>query len=303
VTLSGTGTTDPDDGVLAYAWTEIPPAVGAPVTLSGADTATATFTMPAYTGSAAARRRTFRLTVTDSMGAAFAVSQNVVFNPNQAPATPTINAAGDRKVFHSNSSQNVSDKTEILSVSAVTDADGDPLTFSWSVKSGPITTASTLLSSTAGSSITFLSAPLPTATQTNGGGVYRIAVVATDGIVLTGEGTIDILVTPSFTYDIYPLIASTCGSGGCHGGGSGGLTMPGSWSTGNAALARTNLLNGRVTPNDYQASTLHFKVGPSGNMPSSGGWGADRAALIRNWIEPEHNVSPKPGLSAGAENN
>jgi hypothetical protein len=304
VTLSGATTSDPDDAGLSWSWTEIPPQSGSPVTLNGANTPTATFTQPAYTGSVNARRRTFTLTVTDSMGAAYAVSANVNFSPNKGPNLPTITAAGDRVVFYAGSNAS-GDKTEALTVSPVFDDDGDPLTFAWSVESGPITSAATLLTATSGTSVTFKSAPKPSPSQSSTGGVYVIGVVATDGAELSPKGKVNLLVVPSWSLDIYPMIAGSCNSGGtCHGSGSaGGLVM-----SQDAGSARTNLLNGRVTPDDYNASSLYNKLS-SGSMPSTGTkWNITNQTdwmlkMVRDWIEPEWNTTPHPGFNVGAANN
>ena len=300
VTLNGSTSSDPDD-VPTYAWTEIPPVSGGPVTLSGQNTHTATFTMPAYSGSVGARRRTFRLTVTDAMGPSFAVTKDVTFNPNQGPSSPSVTAGGDRKVFYSDSAA-TSDKTETLSIGATSDPDGDPLTFTWTVESGPITSTSVLLSATSGANITFKSAPKPSSGQVDTGGVYVIGVVSSDGVEQSTKTTIEIVVTASWQYEVHPLIQASCGiaTTGCHSNvaAGGGLILNGGLTN-----ARAALLNGRVTPNNYQSSSFWAKMN-DGSMPK----GQSRLPqhiinLSRDWIEPEYNANPKPGLSNGAEQN
>jgi hypothetical protein len=306
VTLDGSTSSDPDDASLVYAWTETPPVSGNPVTLTGASTATATFTQPAYTGSIGARRRTFRLTVTDAMGPSFAVFQTVNFTPNRGPVAPSVSAVGDRKMFYTDSAASSSDRSESLSVSLVTDQDGDPLTFTWTVESGPITSTSILLSSTSGSSVTFKSAPRPTQSSDSTGGVYVVGVTSTDGVEQSTMTKVDLLVTSSFAGDVYPVFTGTCGTAtsGCHGASApgNGLRLDGGAST-----ARTNLLNGRVTANGYSNSLLYLRlVGSSaGNRMPQGGapLASSTVNMIRDWIEPEWNASPKPGFSGGAENN
>ena len=74
--------------------------------------------------------------------------------------------------------------------------------------------------------------------------------------------------------------------------------------------ARANLLNGRVAANDYENSLLYVKLS-SGSMPQGGPPWTDTDTLkqmfltniVRDWIEPEWNASPKPGFSTGAESN
>jgi serine protease len=81
VTLDGTASQDLDGTVASYAWTQT---AGTPVTLTGADTATPSFTAPAGSGTL-----TFQLQVTDNEGTTGTDSVNVIVN-----RTP-VAAAGD----------------------------------------------------------------------------------------------------------------------------------------------------------------------------------------------------------------
>ena len=312
VTLSGNGTTDPDDGGLTYAWTELPPAKGGLVTLSGANTISATFTQPVYQvsgggqgGSQSERRRTFRLTVTDGVGPSGAVNATVTFSPNVAPVLGAVTPTGDRKIFYSNSGQTI-DRSETLTANSsggagpTVDADGDALSWSWRIVSGPFANPpSSYLSSTTQRSVTF-GAPRPTQSADSTGGVYRLGVVGSDGAELSTEVTVDVLVTASFLGDVYPMFTSTCNSIGCHNNtASGGLRLDQG-----ASQSRSNLLTlNYVLPNNYSTSTLYFDL-QTGKMPKTGApftqW---QYYTVRDWIEPEHNVGSPEGLSSGAENN
>ena len=64
VTLDGTGSSDPDSDALTYRWEQVAPGDGDHVSLSGANTKTATFTVPSGPTALA-----FKLTVTDTYGA------------------------------------------------------------------------------------------------------------------------------------------------------------------------------------------------------------------------------------------
>jgi K319-like protein len=77
VNLNGTGSTDPDGTIASYAWVQT---LGPAVTLTGANTATPSFTAP--TGPASL---TFELTVTDNQGATGTDTVTINVNPPPMP--------------------------------------------------------------------------------------------------------------------------------------------------------------------------------------------------------------------------
>lgn len=87
VTLDGTGSTDSDGTIASYAWTQT---TGDTVTLTGASTATPSFTAPSTN---AQQTLTFQLTVTDDDGATATDTVNVVVAAQVVgPTTSTLNA-------------------------------------------------------------------------------------------------------------------------------------------------------------------------------------------------------------------
>jgi hypothetical protein len=119
VTLAGSGS-DPDGDPLTFLWTEVS---GTGVTLSGANSATATFTAPSTSGTLV-----FRLTVSDGRGGTASDDVSITVGTNQ---DPTADAGPDQTVR--------SGETVVLSGKG-SDPDGDPLTFAWSQLSGPTVT-------------------------------------------------------------------------------------------------------------------------------------------------------------------
>jgi hypothetical protein len=119
VTLDGTGSTDPDDASVTYAWTQT---AGPAVTLTGADTAEPTFTAP-VTGSTL----TFELTVTDGRGRSGTDTVDVVVDRD-----PVADAGADQDVN--------TGETVTLDGSDSDDPDGDPVTYGWTQTGGAAVT-------------------------------------------------------------------------------------------------------------------------------------------------------------------
>ncbi len=119
VTLDGSGSTDPDGDTLTYSWVQN----GGPiVTITGATTAS-----PTFTGPAGPATLTFELTVADGRGETD--TDVVVITVN---GIPTADAGPNQDVN--------APATVTLDGTDSTDPDGDTLTFSWVQNSGPIVT-------------------------------------------------------------------------------------------------------------------------------------------------------------------
>ena len=125
-TLSGTAS-DPDGDPLTYSWTVLSGPAGS--TLTNATTLT-----PSFTANAAGTY-TLRLTATDN--GSLSGSDNVVLSTTNR--APTANAGADNSVTIG---------TPYVLSGTASDPDGDPLTYSWTVVSGPagstLTNATTL---------------------------------------------------------------------------------------------------------------------------------------------------------------
>ena len=119
VTLSGSGT-DPENEDLTYAWSQTS---GTTMTLSGGNTATATFTAPSSLTANATL--VFQLTVTDARNASG--TDSVTITVTFSNQSPIANAGSDRTV-------NEGDAVTLSG--SGTDPDNDAMTYSWRQSSG-----------------------------------------------------------------------------------------------------------------------------------------------------------------------
>ncbi|HEU4411075.1 MAG TPA: S8 family serine peptidase [Polyangiaceae bacterium] len=115
VTLDGTASHDADGTIVSYAWAQV---AGTPVTLTGADTATPSFTAPAGSGTL-----TFQLAVTDDEGKTATDSVNVTVN------RPPVAAAG-------NDLTTPTDLPAVLDGTASFDPDGFITGYQWTQLAG-----------------------------------------------------------------------------------------------------------------------------------------------------------------------
>ncbi len=124
ITLSGAASRDADGSIASYAWAQT---AGPNVSLSGADTATATFDPPLTD---AQIMFTFELTVTDNDGESATATTDVTIEPSQPP---TVLAGVDIEAV----------ETETVTLNAnVTDVDGTIASLAWVQTAGPTVTLS-----------------------------------------------------------------------------------------------------------------------------------------------------------------
>ncbi|PTL84499.1 peptidase M36 [Vitiosangium sp. GDMCC 1.1324] len=158
---------DADGDALTYSWTQLS---GTPVTLSGANTANASFS----TGEVSADSvLTFRVTVSDGKATA---SQDVVVTVREINRAPTVNAGLDGAV---------NERESFTLNGSASDADGDTLSYSWAQVSGtPV----------ALSGATTLHATF-TAPETVSGETLSFVLTVSDGKASTSD-TVNVVVNP-----------------------------------------------------------------------------------------------------------
>ena len=127
VILDGSHSSDPDDGIASYQWTQT---AGPSITLSDPRAATPTFTAPVVGAGGAAL--TFQLTVTDNGG--LRSTDTSVVNVSWVNLPPTADAGPDQAV--------VEGATVHLDGSRSSDPDDGMASFLWSQTGGPAVTLS-----------------------------------------------------------------------------------------------------------------------------------------------------------------
>lgn len=154
--LNGAGSFDPQGRVLTYAWTLVDrPAASAVTSLTGADTAAASFVPDA--------RGVYTANLVVSNGLASSIGDAVVVTVTGTDGAPVANAGED---------QAVEDCTSLtLNCGASVDPDGDVLTYQWAIQSKP-----------AGSSATFGdAAAASTSFWADQAGSYVLSCAVSDG--------------------------------------------------------------------------------------------------------------------------
>lgn len=166
VILAGAGS-DPDGTIAAYLWTQT---AGPTVTLTNANTATASFTAPTV---AADTVLTFLLTVTDNQG-----------KTDSAPMSITVRNLNQPPVANAGSPQTVNKGSVVTLAGSGTDTDGTIASYQWTQTAGPAVTLATPNAAT-----TAFTAPLVTADT-----VLTFQLTVTDNSGATGTAATSVTV-------------------------------------------------------------------------------------------------------------
>jgi N-acetylneuraminic acid mutarotase len=166
VTLNGSGSSDADGNALTYSWSFTSKPATSTAALTGATTAGPTFT--------ADKDGTYVVQLIVNDGKVNSTADTVSITAATVNSAPIANAGANRNV--------ITGKTVLLSGSGSTDANGDPLTYTWSFTSTPATSSATLAGAATVS---------PTFTADKDG-AYVVQLIVNDGKVSGAADTVTI---------------------------------------------------------------------------------------------------------------
>jgi hypothetical protein len=172
VTLTGSGV-DPNGAQLSYVWTLASKPAGSAAALTGA-----TSTQPSFIADLPGN---YLAALVVSNGTSTSATSTIVVTAKSANVAPVANAGGSRSVAAAS--------TVFLNGSLSSDANGDPLTYSWTL-TRPAGSYATLVDASTAS-------PYFTADI---GGLYVVTLVVNDGQVNSAPATVSVTATSTSAY-------------------------------------------------------------------------------------------------------
>ena len=241
IQLNGTGSADPNDDTITYAWSQTR---GPTVTLSSSISASPTFDAPLINSE---QTLTFSLTVND--GTVDSTPDTVDITVSNVNTTPTANAGAD---------QTVNEGTTDIQLNGTGSADpnDDTITYAWSQTRGPTVT----LSSSTSVSPTF-DAPAVNSNQA----ILTFSLTVNDGTVDSTPDTVDITVLDT---DDVLLTFPGSPSGSSGGGGSGSSSGIGISGGGRGISTWVDDIYLKSVSWDCNAGTIKIIAGPDSDYIS-----------------------------------
>jgi len=248
VTLTGSGT-DSDGTIVSYAWTQ----TGGPVvTLTGANTANASFTSPVVLVTDGPQVLSFQLIVTDNEGATASDTITVTVNP--VNALPVIDAGAN---------QSVNEQTPVSLSATATDSDGTIASYVWTQTAG--TTVTLTGADTATPNFT---APVVLVVESPMTLIFQLTVTDNEGAVVTDTVNVSVIavnaapvVTVGADQTVPEYIGVTLSATATDSDGSIGSYLWSQISGPAVTLTNANMATATFTaPPVYQTTTLSFQL-------------------------------------------